>query len=92
MVASDAGKLGVYAIYGLPLAAILGLDFVWSGGLLKVAMSNLMSASSDLLPPTDIMWWVQLNAYFEVVWVVLLLGSLKAIAVVMEWLLRLMDL
>jgi hypothetical protein len=53
-VASDAGKLGVYAIYGLPLAAILGLDFVWSGGLLKVAMSNVMSASSDLLPPTDI--------------------------------------
>jgi hypothetical protein len=38
------------------------------------------------------MWWVQLNAYFEIVWVVLLLGSLKAMAVVMEWSRRLMHL
>lgn len=89
--ASAAGKLGLYAIYCLPLAAILGLDFVWSGGLLKVAMSDITSASSDLLPPTDIMWWAQLNAYFEIVWVVLLLASLTAVAIVTEWLRRLMN-
>ena len=77
----SAGKLDVYAIYCLPVAALVFMDFIFGGGFLKVAANPFAILSPDR---TNSLIALQVNGYFLAIWWMSLLAGGKLIAVVME--------